>query len=81
MRDEEETWCAALRDQVIAYLDRQQLVHGRIGEWPAWHVYPYVAVWAVESVRRPGWVGWWAIAGDCPADHVVCGPERTPREP
>lgn len=80
MQDEEETWCAAQRDQVIAYLGRQQLVHGQVGEWPAWHVHPLVAVWAIESARPPGWVGWWAISGDCPTDYVECGPERTPRE-
>jgi hypothetical protein len=77
---EEEAWCANERDRVVAYLAAERLNHGRVGEWPAWHVWPYVAVWAVESVSHPGWVGWWAISGDLPTDYTTCGPERHPRE-
>lgn len=77
---EEERWCASERAGVIAYLRGQGLAHGEVGEWPAWHVWPYVALWAVESVQYPGSVGWWAISGDLPNDYVGCGPERHPRE-
>lgn len=76
---EEERWCADQRDRVIAYLDGQRLVRGEVGEWPAWHVYPHIAVWAIESATRPGWVGWWAISGDCPTDYTTCRADRTPR--
>lgn len=76
----EEAWCANERTRVIEYLEREHLVHGEVGEWPAWHVWPQVAVWAVESVARPGWVGWWVISGDLPTDYTTCGPERHPRE-
>lgn len=75
----EEEWCDSQRQSVVEYLSREGLEHGRVGEWPAWHVYPYVAVWAIESVARPGWVGWWAISGDLPTDYVARGSERTPR--
>lgn len=77
---EEEAWCNSERDRVIAYLKGEGLSHGEVGEWPAWHVAPYVAVWAIESVTKPGWVGWWAISGDLPCDYATCGPERHPRE-
>ena len=77
---EEEAWCASERDRVVAYLAAGGLNHGEVGEWPAWHVWPHVAVWAVESVSDPGWVGWWAISGDLPTDYTTCGPERHPRE-
>ena len=76
----EETWCADQRTRVIEYLARARVVHGEIGESPAWHVWPQVAVWAVESVARPGWVGWWVISGDLPIDYATCGPGRHPRE-
>lgn len=77
---EEEAWCANERTRVIDYLDGEGLGHGDVGSWPAWHLWPYVAVWAIESVERPGSVGWWAISGDLPTDYTPCGPERHPRE-
>jgi hypothetical protein len=77
---DEEVWCEAQRAQVAEYLAREGLVHGGVGDWPAWHVRPYVALWAVESVTNPGWVGWWAISGDLPTDYTSCGSERHPRE-
>lgn len=77
----EARWCDGQRDVVTRYLRAQRLEHGRIGESPAWHMVPYVAVWAVESVARPGWVGWWAISGDLPTDYVSAADvsPRTPR--
>lgn len=70
----EETWCAARRSQVSKYLATEAARHGtrfgRVGDWPAWHVEPYVSVWAVESVSSPGRVGWWVICGDLPTDYV-----------
>ena len=35
-----------------------------------WFVAPYVSVWPVMSLRAPGSVGWWAIAGDLPTDYI-----------
>lgn len=78
-REEEDRWAAQLREQVGAYLARQGVKHGQIGDFPAWHVYPYVSIWAIESARKPGWVGWWAIAGDVPTDYATCSGDRTPR--
>jgi hypothetical protein len=77
---DEEAWCNKQRAIVIDYLAREKLTHGEIGDRPAWHVYPYVAVWAIESVRNPGSVGWWAISGDLPTDYITCGLQRHPRE-
>jgi hypothetical protein len=51
-----------------------------VGEVPAWHVAPIVSVWAIESLERPGWVGWWAVAGDFPTDYTACQGERHPRQ-
>ena len=50
----EESWCSHQRAQVAAYLANEKLAHGEIGEWPAWHIAPIVAVWAIESKKRPG---------------------------
>ena len=79
----EEAWCEERRSQVVEYLARQQkkcgLIHGEIGEWPAWHVAPYVSLWAVESVVSPGSVGWWVICGDLPTDYVSSKDAKSPR--
>jgi hypothetical protein len=76
---DEQLWCDDQRSIVAGYLAQQGVEHGEIGEWPAWHIQPYVAIWAVESIVRPGWVGWWAISGDLPTDYTSCGAERHPR--
>ena len=76
----EEQWCMERRAQVIKYLARQKLVHGEVGEWPAWHVAPYVSIWAIESKKRPGWVGWWAICGDLPTDYISAKSIKHPRK-
>lgn len=77
---DDDSWCAAQRSVVIDYLGRQRgLVHGEVGDYSAWHTSPYISVWAIESVKSPGRVGWWAVAGDLPTDY--CGAEhcRHPR--
>ena len=76
----EERWCASRGADVAACLARQALEHGRIGEWPAWHVMPYASLWAVESRHRPEWVGWWVICGDLPSDALVAHDLPTPRD-
>lgn len=76
----EEQWCDARRQDVIDYLGRQAVRHGEVGEWPAWHIAPYVSIWAIESCTAPGWVGWWAICGDLPTDYVSAAEIKHPRE-
>ena len=76
----EERWCAQQRRTVLAYLDRQGIADPNVGECPAWHLAPIIAVWAVESTNRPDWVGWWAISGDLPTDYTTCREERHPRQ-
>ena len=78
--DVEEAWCEARREEITEYLKKQQLDHGRIGEWPTWHVPPVVSVWAIESRTTPGAVGWWAICGDLPTDYLSAHDARDPRE-
>jgi hypothetical protein len=76
----EEHWCNERRAEVAAYLKREAVTHGRIGEWPAWHIAPYVSIWAIESAKRPEWVGWWVICGDLPTDYVSAETIKHPRE-
>ena len=76
----EEQWCADRRTEVAQYLLREGLAHGRIGDWPAWHLAPHVSVWAIESKVKPGWVGWWVICGDLPTDYVSAGQIEHPRK-
>jgi Domain of unknown function (DUF4826) len=49
-------------------------------EWPAWHVAPYVSVWAIESATSPDSVGWWVICGDGPTDYIPGEEGVDPRE-
>ena len=76
----EEKWCSERRTEVAAYLKREGVTHGSIGEWPAWHIAPYVSIWAIESAQRPEWVGWWVICGDLPTDYVSAETVKHPRE-
>ncbi|MBI4558372.1 MAG: DUF4826 family protein [Candidatus Hydrogenedentes bacterium] len=76
----EEKWCNECRARVADYLKGQGVTHGRIGEWPAWHIAPYVSIWAIESVKYPESVGWWAICGDVPTDYVSAATIKHPRD-
>lgn len=76
---EEEAWCSSRRSVVSEYLSGQGLRHGAIGDRPAWYLAPYVSIWAVESLKFPGSVGWWAICGDLPTDYCSASDCRHPR--
>lgn len=79
--DVEERWCLAQQGIVADYLRSQDVKHGRIGEWPAWHVAPYVSIWAIESLARPEWIGWWVICGDLPTDYISAADAEPPQHP
>ena len=76
----EAQWFAERRKEISEYLGREGVAHGQIGIEPAWHLAPYVSVWAIESLVSPGSVGWWAISGDMPNDYVSASKARNPRE-
>ncbi len=69
----------ARRSEVEEYLGREGVAHGPIGEGPAWSVAPYVSIWAVATLERPGSVGWWAITGDLSNDYVCANDINHPR--
>ena len=77
--DADEQWCAKQREQVIAYLSDEGFITPTVADWPAWHVTPVVSVWAVESIKHPGAVGWWAVSGDFPSDYITCSEASNPR--
>ncbi len=77
----EERWCSEQQIIVAGYLQTQRLKHGRIGEWPAWHVAPKASIWALESVARPEWIGWWVISGDLPTDYISAADVEPPQHP
>jgi Domain of unknown function (DUF4826) len=79
--DDEEQWCQSQRCTVAEYLRSQNVTHGRIGEWPAWHVAPYVSIWAIESHARPEWIGWWVVAGNLPTDYISASEIEPPQHP
>jgi len=72
---EQQAWFDERRASVEAYLKDQGLQHGGVGLGPAWEVAPYVSVWAIQSRKTPGKVGWWAISGDLPSDYCSGGAE------
>ena len=76
----EAQWCTERRKEVADYLRGEGLAHGEISAEPAWHVAPYVSVWAVESTATPGATGWWAVSGDMPNDYVSVSKASNPRE-
>jgi hypothetical protein len=76
----EEHWCDECHRTVAEYLAKQSVVHGEVGSWPAWHVAPYVSIWAIESLLAPGHVGWWAICGDLPTDYLSAATIKHPRK-
>ena len=75
----EAAWILSMRRQVEDYLRREGLVHEGIGADPAWHVPDVTSIWAIESRKSPGWVGWWAISGDHPTDHISSANTKHPR--
>jgi hypothetical protein len=76
---DEDAWVLEQRRIVEEYLCRQKVDHLGVGEYPAFHVHPYVALWAVQSKKSPGDVGWWAISGDLPTDYISSSDGRHPR--
>ncbi len=77
----EEHWCGEQRAKVSDYLRSQKVKHRRIGDWPAWHVAPFVSIWAIESLARPEWIGWWVICGDLPTDYISSTDVKPPQHP
>jgi hypothetical protein len=70
MENEEDIWLETERKHALDYLREQRVEHLGIGEGPAFQVHPYLALWAVQSQRSPGSIGWWVITGDLPADYI-----------
>lgn len=76
---DDNSWIMNCRKMVQEYLIQEGVNHGRIGEYPAWHVSPYVSIWAIESLKSPGSVGWWVVCGDHPTDYVSAKDIKEPR--
>jgi hypothetical protein len=66
----EAAWLSEQREVVLLYLSGQGAKHGGLPDEPAFFVVPYVAIWAVNSRKFPGSIGWWAVSGDLPTDYV-----------
>ena len=79
--DIERRWCAEQQKTVANYLRSQNVQHGRIGEWPAWRVAPYVSIWTIESLAQAGSIGWWVICGYLPTDYISSADVEPPQHP
>jgi hypothetical protein len=73
-------WISERREEVIAYLKAQGVVHGPLERQPRWHLVPYVSLWGIHSLKQPLSVGWWAICGDGPTDYASSKGISHPRE-
>jgi hypothetical protein len=80
MADEEEIWLEAERTRAQDYLREQRVEHLGVGEYPTFQLHPYLALWAVQSKRSPGSIGWWIITGDLPADYISGSEGSHPRD-
>jgi hypothetical protein len=76
----ENMWIDMERTKVCAYLATTGIEHGGVGDYPAFHIHPYLSVWAVQSKRWPGAIGWWAIGGDMPTDYMSGDDAKHPRQ-
>ncbi len=75
-----ENWVTQERERVVQYLKDQNVTHNGVGEWPAFDVAPYFAIWAIQSKRAIGQVGWWAFSGDIPTDYISSQNSPDPRK-
>ncbi len=74
-----DDWCRSMRTIARRYLQTQDILHGEVGEEPAWDAAPNVAVFAIESPMFKGWVGWWVICGSSlPQDFLSAGTIKHP---
>ena len=48
--------------------------------FPTFHVEPDLALWAVQSIKHDGRIGWWAISGDVPTDYMSSEEGESPQE-
>lgn len=71
---EEQSWFAEQRALVEEYLKRQGVEHRGVARFPTFHMYPQLALWAVQSKLQPGSAAWWAISGDMPTDYIPRSP-------
>src|SRR6516162_8423168 len=69
----EADWLANQRETVSKYLQDQGVRHRGVAPDPDWFLAPHVSIWTVESMKRPGSIGWWAISGDLPTDYLSGG--------
>lgn len=76
----EEQWLAIERQKVVEYLDFQGCRHAGVEKWPTFHVEPDFALWAIQSTKHVGRVGWWAISGDVPTDYMSSTLGEHPRD-
>src|SRR5260370_8078247 len=69
----EDAGIKSQRKEVIRYLMSQGVEHLGVGDYPAFHIHPCVAVWAVQSKKAPGWIGCEPITAHVPTHYLTRG--------
>ena len=80
MEANEEEWLDEQQEVAYQYMKKTGTNYGSIEHTPSFFVSPYVAVWAVESAKSPGEIGWWIITGDLPTDYISSSGVSSARE-
>ena len=79
-QEAEQHWLAAEREKVLQYLEIEGCQHAGLAEWPTFSVVPHLALWAVQSTKHEGRIGWWAISGDVPTDYMSSSDGEQPQD-
>ena len=73
-------WLRSQRARVEAYLESEGVQHRGVSADPDWYIAPCLAIWSVKSNANPASVGWWAISGAVPTDHISSAEIHTARD-
>jgi len=78
--ENERAWIAA-QYAAEKYLRQEEIEHGGVRGYPAFHVHPDAAIWAVQSSSSPGKIVYWVVTGTLPTTwHVSITDCPGPRE-
>lgn len=76
----DEKWIKDERRKVVDYLAFENCRHAGVSDWPTFHAGMHLALWAVQSTKHAGRIGWWVISGDVPTDYMSSADGEQPQD-
>lgn len=76
----DENWVRDERQKVVDYLKLEGCRHAGVADWPTFYVGTHLALWAVQSTKHVGRIGWWVISGDVPTDYMSSSDGELPQD-